>query len=272
MLKIIKLKVGIEDILESIYFDGTIKELNKAMDGVRNIKFLREKVLENKFTTIYVHPKNIAFIEVDDYEKKEKNNTKGKVLFFDNEEEEKKEEKDLDYYDEIMKNNKEAFDILQKFIKKLIDSAKDQEALENAGMLGEVLTEYFLDHHKFKTNDRDKEIENILEEQIKSYKHVIEQLRESIDYEKIKNIHIKINKDLLSSNRHYKQDKNNLSQEEEAEFLIDIFMSSFYFIQWLLTGIEENKLKKDIEENNIEKIKNSFVFSFFNERRTKEEN
>ena len=272
MLKIIKLKVGIEDILESIYFDGTIKELNKAMDGVRNIKFLREKVLENKFTTIYVHPKNIAFIEVDDYEKKEKNNTKGKVLFFDNEEESKKEEKDLDYYDEIMKNNKEAFDILQKFIKKLIDSAKDQEALENAGMLGEVLTEYFLDHHKFKTDDRDKEIENILEEQIKSYKHVVEQLRESIDYEKIKNIHIKINKDLLSSNRHYKQDKNNLSQEEEAEFLIDIFMSSFYFIQWLLTGIEENKLKKDIEENNIEKIKNSFVFSFFNERRTKEEN
>ena len=67
MLKIIKLKVGIEDILESIYFDGTIKELNKAMDGVRNIKFLREKVLENKFTTIYVHPKNIAFIEVDHY-------------------------------------------------------------------------------------------------------------------------------------------------------------------------------------------------------------
>ena len=170
-----------------------------------------------------------------------------------------------------MKNNKEAFDILQKFIKKLIDSAKDQEALENAGMLGEVLTEYFLDHHKFKTDNRDKEIENILEEQIESYKHVIEQLRESIDYEKIKNIHIKINKDLIGSNRHYKQDKNTLSSEEEAEFLIDIFMSSFYFIQWLLTGIEENKLRKDVEENNIEKIKNNFVFSFFNEKKVKKE-
>ena len=249
MLKILKIKAGIDSSYDNIYFDGTQKELASALNGAKCIPFLQKKVMDSGYKTIYIHARNIVVIEVDDYIKQEQKVTKkdNKIIEFNTDN--YKEEEDINPFAEL---DDDATEFLVTECQKLINNARTPEEQETVISVAKIMSDFFVQHHEFKTDNKEQELKTIFEEEWENSKGPLVEDKE-LSEEKLKKIFLSV----VMYMPKFKNDLDNLSKKETYVLFIECFLMCFHTFNWLANQTDE-ELKVLSEADN-----NTFWFNKF---------
>lgn len=235
MLKILKIKAGIDCSYENMYFDGTQKELASALNGARCIPFLQKKVMDTGYKTIYIHARNIVVIEVDDYIKQEQKVTKkdNKIIEFntDNCKEKKEEDENFNPFEEL---SDEAADFLVTECQKLINNARTPEEQETVMSVAQIMSEFFIEHHAFKTDNKEEELKKIFEEEWNKSKQALIEEKE-LKEEELKKIFMSV----VTYMPKFRNDLNTLNKKETYKLFIKSFLMIFHVFNWLSNQTDE---------------------------------
>lgn len=247
MLTITKIKVGIDTVYEKVYYDGTQQELEKQLNGISTIPFLQQKKLQNSYRTIYLHPRVITSVEVDDYIKRESTEN-NKVIDFESY---KKQEKLNNPFEKLPK---EELTFITKKCQEVMSSARNDFEEEKSIQISEMLLTFFLAHHSFTTEDKEEELKHIFEERFEAFKEGLLE-NKFLTEEQIKDLYINT---VLSMPQFISLDE--LTKEEEMEIFVQIFFLSMHLVAWITTLTEEESLEAIKEENHLMNSINFIAF------------
>lgn len=263
MLKVLKIKAGIDSSYENIYFDGTQKELASALNGARCIPFLQKKVMDTGYKTIYIHARNIVVIEVDDYIKQEQKIAKkdNKIIEFNTDNHKEEKEEDFNPFTEL---DDEAADFLVTECQKLINNARTPEEQETVISVAEIMSEFFIKHHEFKTDNKEKELGAIFKEEWENSKAPLVEDKE-LKEEELKKIFLSV----VAYMPKFRNDLDNLSKKGTYKLFIECFLMCFHVFNWLANQTDE-ELKNLYKADNTTFWFNKFLSNMSVER-TKED-
>lgn len=256
MLTIAKIKVGIDTVYEKVYYDGTQQELENQLNGINIIPFLQQKQLQNSYKTIYLHPRAITAIEVDDYIKKEPKQS-AKVIDFESYKNKEEKENPLDTL------SKEELEFVTQKCQGIMNGARNEFEEEKSIQICETLLQFFVAHHTFIQEDKDEELEEIFTEQYNKFKEGLLENKHMTE-EQIKELYL----DVAMSMPQFTHLDELKDKKEEMEMFVQIFLISMHLIAWIGTMTKEES-KEAIKPEN--QLMNTINFIAFTNGDTKEE-